>query len=172
MYDKLSAEMAAGGSSYDVATLDVIWLSHFAQFAEPLDSMFTDSVKQDLFPALVQDAQFNGHYIGMPQWANAEILYYRKDLFNDPKEQSDFKAKFGYDLKPPTTWQQFTDIAQFFTRKDASGKVTMYGTDAKGAVETEWLAEVLGRLSRSSARQSRQRHHQQCAACAGAPVRY
>ncbi len=143
VYDKLTAEVAAGGSSYDVATLDVIWLSHFAQSVAPLDSLFTDSVKKDLFPSLVQDAQFNGHYIGMPQWANAEILYYRKDLFSDPKEQSDFKAKFGYDLKPPTTWQQFTDMAQFFTRKDASGKVTMYGTDAKGAVETEWLAEVL-----------------------------
>jgi multiple sugar transport system substrate-binding protein len=143
VYDKLSAEMAAGGSSYDVATLDVIWLSHFSQFAEPLDSMFTADVKQDLFPSLVQDAQSNGHFIGMPQWANAEVLYYRKDLFSDPKEQANFKAKYGYDLNPPTTWQQFTDMAQFFTRKDASGNVTLYGTDAKGAVETEWLAEVL-----------------------------
>ncbi|MDQ6693626.1 MAG: sugar ABC transporter substrate-binding protein [Chloroflexota bacterium] len=143
VYDKLSAEMASGGSSYDVATLDVIWLPRFAQFAEPLDSMFTADVKSDLFPALVSDAQSNGHFIGMPQWANAEILYYRKDLFEDPKEQAAFKAKYNYDLKPPTTWQQFIDAAQFFTRKGADGKTTMYGTDVKGAVETEWLAQVL-----------------------------
>lgn len=143
VYDKLSAEVASGGSSYDVATVDVVWLPRFAQFAEPLDAMFTADVKNDLFPALVNDAQANGHFIGMPQWANAEVLYYRKDLFEDPKEQTNFKAKFGYDLKPPTTWQQFIDAAQFFTRKDSTGKVTMYGTDAKGAVETEWLAEVL-----------------------------
>ena len=142
VYDKLSAEMSSGGSSYDVATVDVIWLPRFAQFAEPLDSLFTNDVKNDLFPALVQDAQANGHFIGMPQWANAEILFYRKDLFGDPKEQAAFKAKYGYDLQPPKTWQQFIDAAQFFTRTN-NGQTTLYGTDAKGAVETEWLAEVL-----------------------------
>ena len=45
-----------------------------------------------------------------------EILYYRKDLFESTAEQKNFKAKYGYDLAPPVTWQQFTDAAEFFTR--------------------------------------------------------
>ena len=32
------------------------------------------------------------------------MYFYRKDLFADPKNQADFKAKYGYDLAPPTTW--------------------------------------------------------------------
>ena len=44
---------------------------------------------------------------------------------------------------PPTTWQQFEDAAKFFTRDG------MFGTDVKGAVETEYLA-TLGRLMAES----------------------
>jgi ABC-type glycerol-3-phosphate transport system substrate-binding protein len=74
----------------------------------------------------------------MPVWANAEVLFYRTDLFQDPKEQAAFKAKYGAELAVPTTWQQFNDVAQFFTRG-----TSLYGTDVKGAVETEWLAHVV-----------------------------
>ena len=42
----------------------------------------------------------------MPVWTNSEILFYRTDLFGDPKEQADFRAKYGYDLAPPTDWVQ------------------------------------------------------------------
>jgi multiple sugar transport system substrate-binding protein len=42
---------------------------------------------------------------------------YRKDLYEHPEEQAAFKAKYGYDLAPPTTWVQYRDQAEFFTRK-------------------------------------------------------
>ena len=143
VYDKLVAEMAAGGSSYDVATVDVIWLPALAKFATPLDDLFTADVKKDLFPSLISDAQNGGHFIGMPQWANAEVLFYQKPLFEDAKNQADFKAKYGYDLKVPTNWKEFANVAQFFTRKDASGQVTLYGADVKTKNPEEWEALVL-----------------------------
>ena len=34
----------------------------------------------------------------------------------DAKNQADFKAKYGYDLAPPTTWDQLADIDEFFHR--------------------------------------------------------
>jgi ABC-type glycerol-3-phosphate transport system substrate-binding protein len=137
LYDRLSSELASGSVSFDVAALDAIWLSSFADGLDPLDDMFTDEVKGDLFPSLLQESQIDGHFVGMPVWTNAEILYYRKDLFDDPANQKAFQERFGYRLAPPTTWQQFQDAAEFFT-KDG-----MYGTDVKGAVETEFLATLL-----------------------------
>jgi ABC-type glycerol-3-phosphate transport system substrate-binding protein len=134
LYNRLNSEFTSGSVSFDVAALDAVWLSAFKDGVTPLDSLFTDSVKSDLFPSLVKEANVGGKYIGMPVWTNSEILYYRKDLFDDPANQAAFKAKYGYDLKPPTTWQQYSDAAAFFT-KDG-----MYGTDMKGAVETEYLA--------------------------------
>jgi len=137
LFTRVSSELSTGTLSFDVAAIDAIWLPTFAPKLQSLDELFTPAVKADLFTATLDEGQVGGHYVGMPGWTNVEILYYRKDLFEDKAQQSAFKARFGYDLAPPTTWQQFTDAARFFT------KGGMYGTDVKGDVETEWLAHVL-----------------------------
>ena len=137
LFNRVSSELSTGSLSFDVAALDAIWLPTFGAKLLALDELFTPAVKADLFPATLDEGQVGGHYVGMPGWTNVEILYYRKDLFEDTAQQSGFKSRFGYDLAPPTTWQQFTDAARFFT------KGGMYGTDVKGDVETEWLAHVL-----------------------------
>ncbi|MDQ6794496.1 MAG: extracellular solute-binding protein [Chloroflexota bacterium] len=61
---------------------------------------------------------------GLPIQANALTLTYRKDLFENPTEQAAFKAKYGRDLAVPKTWDDFTDVASFFTRPAAR----LYGT--------------------------------------------
>ena len=66
----------------------------------------------------------NGKIYGLPDDGDVFVLYYRKDIFNDPANQSEFKAKFGYDLAPPKTWKQFAEIGQFLTDKYAP---KMYG---------------------------------------------
>lgn len=147
VFDRLSAEMASGGASFDVATIDVVWIPRFAEFAEPLDTLFTEDVIADIFPSLVADAQVDGHFVGMPTWANTEIMFYRKDLWENPDEQAAFKEQYGYDLAPPTTWQEFTDMAVFFTRDtDGDGTVDFYGTDVKGGpggADVDWMTAVL-----------------------------
>lgn len=143
LYNRLNSEFGSGAVSFDVAALDAIWLPAFKDAVTPLNELFTDEVKRDLFPALVQEAQIDGDYVGMPAWTNSEILFYRTDLFGDATEQQAFKAQYGYDLIPPTTWQQYEDVAEFFTRDiDGDGQTDLYGTDVKGAVETEWLATL------------------------------
>jgi ABC-type glycerol-3-phosphate transport system substrate-binding protein len=143
LYDRISSELKAGSPSFDVAALDAIWLTAFAPGLAPLDDLYTDDVKSDLFGGLVTEAQVDGQYVGVPVWTNSEILFYRTDLFEDPQNKADFAAKYGYDLVPPTTWEQYRDAAEFFTRDtDGDGAIDLYGTDVKGAVETEWLATV------------------------------
>ena len=144
VFDKLSASIASGKSDYDVATIDVVWNAKFADKVENLDSLFTPAVVADLPPSLLADAKFGGHYIGMPAWANTEIVFYRKDLFENKDEQAKFKAQYGYDLAPPATWQQWRDIAKFFTRSSkGDGKIDFWGTDTIGMFSEEWMAHVL-----------------------------
>jgi ABC-type glycerol-3-phosphate transport system substrate-binding protein len=143
LYDRVQTELGSGQASFDVAALDAIWLSAFAAGVSPLDDLFTDDVRRDLFPGLVTEAQVDGSYVGMPVWTNSGILYYRTDLFGNAKEKAAFQAKYGYPLVPPTTWKQYRDVAEFFTRDtNGDGQTDLYGTDVKGAVETEWLATV------------------------------
>ena len=63
------------------------------------------------------------HYM-VPYFQEPNGLILRKDLLDDPKEQADFKAKYGYDLDVPKTEAQYLDQLKFFTRPDQN----LYGT--------------------------------------------
>ncbi len=144
VFDKFSAEIASGSSAFDVVTIDVVWNAKFAGHLEDLSALFTDAVRADLAPALLADAKVGDKLIGMPAWANAEIVFYRKDLFDKVEEKEAFQAKYGYPLAPPKTWQQWRDIAKFFTRDtDGDGKIDFWGTDTIGTFSEEWMAHVL-----------------------------
>ena len=81
--------------------------------------------------------KYNNQTVALPFGSSALVLYYRKSLFNDPKNQAAFKAQYKYDLKPPTDWQQFLDISKFFTDTDwkGPGGEKGYGVAAYGKRE-------------------------------------
>lgn len=143
LYDRISSELQAGSPSFDIAALDAIWLTSFGPGLEPINDLFTDDVQADLFDGLVSEAKVGDNFVGMPVWTNSEVLFYRTDLFEDADNMTAFEEKYGYPLAAPTTWEEYRDVAEFFTRDtDGDGAVDLYGTDVKGAVETEWLATV------------------------------
>jgi multiple sugar transport system substrate-binding protein len=55
---------------------------------------------------------------GLPIQANAFTMTYRKDLFDDAKEKAAFQQQYGKDLAVPETWDDFVNVAKFFTRPD------------------------------------------------------
>lgn len=73
------------------------------------------------FSGFTRDAQsavtYDGKILGLVVATSTQGLAYRKDLFDNPVEKAAFKAKYGYDLTVPQTYQQFRDVALFFTRK-------------------------------------------------------
>jgi multiple sugar transport system substrate-binding protein len=75
-------------------------------------------------PALTGMQQFGDVIYGLPYHDGPECFIYRTDLFADPKEQAAFAARFGYPLAVPRTWEQFEDVARFFTRPHEG----LYGT--------------------------------------------
>ena len=48
---------------------------------------------------------------------DVSALYYQKSLYADPAKAEAFKAKYGYDLAVPETWDQFRDQALDFGRR-------------------------------------------------------
>ncbi len=60
----------------------------------------------------------------IPWHDGPECLIYRRDLFEDAGERRAFAARFGRPLAPPRTWQEFHEIARFFTRPAGD----LYGT--------------------------------------------
>ena len=96
--------------------------------------------EKQLYPSLWKEISwYDGKVYGFPFTALTMYMWYRKDLLNDPKERSGFKAKYGYDLKPASNWKEYTDIAQWFNRPEKG----FYGTALQGkrheALWYEWL---------------------------------
>jgi multiple sugar transport system substrate-binding protein len=124
LYDKQVIEMVGETGAYDVVTLETAEKAEFAEngFILPMDDYIkenADAVKYDDVAPILADmtTSYKGHIWGLPYYTYTAGYFYRADLFEDPTEQAAFKAKYGYDLAVPTTWQQHRDIAEFFTRK-------------------------------------------------------
>ncbi|QEX19236.1 ABC transporter substrate-binding protein [Hypericibacter terrae] len=124
MFTKIMQEYRAGTGAYDALNVIPSWMPDLAKAGalEPLDA-YVDKYKyrdelQKIAPTF-RDNQMtvDGKIYGFPDDGDVFIMYYRKDVFADPQNQADFKAKFGYDLAPPTTWKQFDEIGQFLTDK-------------------------------------------------------
>lgn len=57
----------------------------------------------------------------LPLLGDAFLCFYRKDLFDDPQHQAAFKRKYKHNLAAPETWEQFTDIADYFQGQKRPG---------------------------------------------------
>ena len=66
------------------------------------------------------------NYWALPAMADAVGWTYRKDWFAKPELRKEFKAKYGRDLAPPKTWDDFLEVAKFFQGRDIDGK-KVYG---------------------------------------------
>lgn len=122
---KAFTEFNAKGSAYDLIVGDSQWLgaaSTAGHYVDLTDFFNQHKVGEVMAPATVKYyAEYpgnSGKYWAIPAEGDAVGWSYRKDWFEDPKEMEAFKAKYGYDLAPPTNWQQLHDIAEFFYRPD------------------------------------------------------
>lgn len=138
--DKLKVEIATNSSTYDIYYVDALMRAVFNPLDgfEPLNKYIDDPNLPDLnvktiVPGLIELYETHkGQIVGIPCYACNRVYAYRKDLFSDPGEKAAFREKYGYDLLPPDTWNQYRDIAEFFTRDtDGDGKIDFWGT-AKG----------------------------------------
>jgi len=123
--DRFFTEMAAGGDAWDMVVGDSQWLGqgatqgHYVELTDFLKGEgIADSVTEATLTYYGEYPTGSGHYWAFPTEGDADGWAYRKDLFEDADEKAAFKAKYGYELDVPTTYDQLMDIAKFFTRPD------------------------------------------------------
>lgn len=125
LVDTLFTHEGLKDGTWDLAFVVTDWLADAVESGALRDlsaSMRADPVPdypEGWAPALTGMQQFGDAIYGLPYHNGPECLVYRTDLFTDSKEQAAFAARFGYPLAAPRTWDQFEDIARFFTRPDA-----------------------------------------------------
>jgi multiple sugar transport system substrate-binding protein len=70
----------------------------------------------DWFQVSMDENTLDGVLTSLPLYVTGTTMYYRTDIMDDRGERAAFKARYGYELGPPETYDQFMDVAEFFTR--------------------------------------------------------
>ncbi|MFO1038266.1 MAG: sugar ABC transporter substrate-binding protein [Geminicoccaceae bacterium] len=148
MHTKLVPQLVAPTGSYDVIVVDFYWVGEFtkAGWLQPLDDRIkADGIDTSVYVPALMDlvGRVNGTTYMLPFYNYAMGLTYRKDMLEDPKEKEAFKAKYGIDLKVPTSWDEYEKQVEFFTRDtDGDGKADFYGVVNQGLrpdpIAMEW----------------------------------
>jgi multiple sugar transport system substrate-binding protein len=128
---KVIAEHLAKSGALDTIEMSPAWLPDFADqgVIVPIDDYIrkyrAQSTVADLHPLYRALGRYKGKTWGFFDDGDVWALYYRKDIFNNAKLKSAYKAKFKRDLRVPRGWDEFNQVAQFITDQLAP---TTYGT--------------------------------------------
>lgn len=122
MFTKIMQDYRSGAGAYDALNVIPAWMPDLANAGalEVLDPYvekygFADELQKIAPTYRDNQMKVDGKIYGFPDDGDVFLMYYRKDIFGDPKLQAEFKAKAGRDLTVPKTWAEFAEVGQFLT---------------------------------------------------------
>ena len=115
---------------YDVLLFPSAWAADFFPYLTEMPRALRESEAFDDIHPIYRDRlmTWDGKWIAATVDGDLFSGYYRKDLFEDPRNRTDFRNRYGYELFPPDTWAQYRDIAEFFTGRPQPDGRPLYGT--------------------------------------------
>ena len=137
-------------NEYDLYLYDVSWLTYLVNAKALLDltSFLSENERllKSFMPKNMENCKYKDSYFGIPIIGGANILFYRRDLFESTTVQRMFKEQHHLPLRTPRTWSEFNGIARFFTKEYNENSPTLYGTSITGCINEEMALEVQMRL--------------------------
>lgn len=135
-------------SDFDIIRLDVTWLSWFAEkLLMPLKEIDSniDLKKMNLIDNIEKKYSYvNGTLYALPYTPSTQILYYRRDLFENPIYQRLYFEKYKKPLEAPKSFSEYNQISSFFTKSINPESPVNYGTTitmgSSGVAGSEYLA--------------------------------
>ena len=138
--DRMLNELNNKGKTFDLLIGDSQWIGagavygHYVKLNEFFDKEGISM--NDFSPATVYAystwPKGSENYYALPAMGDALAWAYRKDWFDRPELNSEFKKKHGYDLGVPANWNQLHDMCSFFQGREIDGQ-KRYGA----AINTE-----------------------------------
>jgi multiple sugar transport system substrate-binding protein len=116
------------GGKYDISVAGAWWLGEFVEagFIIPLDKYYNDPRFpkwdiEDVLPGPRSLLSYGNKLYMVANDHDGQVMYYRRDLIEDPKHKAAFQRRFGYPLGVPQTWDQFRAVAEYFNGQDLNG---------------------------------------------------
>lgn len=102
----------------DLAQMGALY--NLDEFVEKYRPEWTDSKRGYVGgeTTVEQTQAYRGSIYSFTMDGDYQPWVYRRDLFGDPKEQREFKQRYGWDLQWAETWEQLDQLSEFFTRPE------------------------------------------------------
>lgn len=132
-YDETFQTIQAFGNSktYDLLRLDVAWAPRLAsEYLTPFSEIpgYTKELFHHVAPELLSEyCTFGDIPSAFPLDPSVQLLFYRKDLFEDAALRRGYYEKYKEELKAPQTFSELNQVAQYFTRSYVPESPTAYG---------------------------------------------
>ena len=122
LFQRVMIPFQTNQDAYDVLFYASLWIGDFNNYLEPVPEAYrnTDSMK-DVTVNYKDVATWGDTMIQFPVDGDRHYLKYRSDVFGNPDMQAKYKKETGKDLKVPATWEEYNEIAKFFSGWDWDG---------------------------------------------------
>lgn len=129
---KAMSEAVAKSGSFELWIGDPISLPDLVEAGlnRPIDDLIARGKPDldDIVPGFQEQARYKGKTYGLVADGDNFIMVIRKDLIDAPGERQRFKAKYGWEPGCPDTYEQWAQLAEFFTRDSkGAGVPDLYG---------------------------------------------
>ncbi len=142
-YNDARVKALAALKSGDPAQLSVMFSIDVHELIDldaivPFDDVVTTQEEKDwlgsFYPALMENGKVEGKTYGVPFQRSTIVMYYNKDMFRaaglDPE-------------KPPTSWEELTEVGAALTKKNADGNVEQWGAMIPSTGYQYWMFGAL-----------------------------
>lgn len=162
-------DLFTGTGAYDAFVPPMVFLGDMKDYLLPLNDymcdprfpkVWTDSEcavfaenpaeagMETLLPAIQPLFRWGDQWYAVPWDIDSHVLFYRKDILENPEVQAKYKEDTGRDLGVPKSLQELQEIACYFQGKDPLGNgITLTGVVQPGGPNSQlfdWWKDIAG----------------------------
>jgi len=147
LHERILAALAAGTGELDIVEFAPRFFADYKEYLLPLNQYLAEGRLEwdDYMPSVKHFYCANppskdypqATVYGCPIDGETWVLYYRNDLMNHEMERVNFKRQYDRELAPPKTWEEYNEIAKFFTRPPDFNGLSICGKRGSVWVEFE-----------------------------------
>lgn len=132
----LARSLRSKSDQIDIFAVDLIWVSRFAKWAEPVGKFFSTVQRQKAISYTMESCYYNGQLVAMPFKVDLSTMFYRKDLLKNIKGFNEIEEK----LKNSITWKDFIELRD---RLNSNAPFYIFAADAYEGLMCSYIEAIL-----------------------------
>ena len=122
LFQRIMIPFQTQQAAYDVLFYGSLWIGDLHDYLAPVPAAYLEAGgMKDVTQNYKDVATWGDAMIQYPIDGDRHYLKYRTDVFDNPEMQARYKKETGKDLRVPETWEEYNDIAVFFSDWDWAG---------------------------------------------------